>query len=347
MAKLIVQDGKLCTLDGRLVTDTDGAPCVCGDEGPCDNGCGLRCNGPGCFLGASTNFPDCIDVELIDVANVGSCPHGAHEDTLDIVTGIAGVHRLQSLGGAFPDRYFAEIDALVVRTHHIVSGGSPFTTVNRGLTIEVTLRMCISSGGQECLYVGTIGTSGLGATVYQFTGSPVLPVQNILRNNSGEQLGCAGSSDDETEIRADWAQVTVPTNCDPITRLHFAQSCDGADQIVVDLATYPDDDVFLPKLDGVLYQITSQQTELPETPGYEWVVEQCPESPRAQADHNPPPPRGISLFEWGRLIKEAIRVLRLTRFAPEDCTSCKKREILMDHFGRSVGRALARIVRRW
>jgi hypothetical protein len=99
MAKLIVKDRRLCIVNGRLVSDGDGAPCVCGD-------------GPGPNQPFVCDYPECVRVNLSGISVID------FEQCFKMYRG-AGPLECRFPGGV---QYFELIDHLVIDRPLVFTG---------------------------------------------------------------------------------------------------------------------------------------------------------------------------------------------------------------------------------
>lgn len=253
-------------------------PCGCEDGGPCDNGCGIFCDGPDCFFGADAGaLPSCVQIDLGEFDAVDFCTLSFDRKEIYHIVSVGGIHKLDRVS---PSRnvYTSEAPCLVVIETEDIFGGSSFQTIT-SFRITVEMLVCRStSSSTACLFVSSVSTSGLPGN-FQYTNRP-REVGATLGNTSGIGLGC-NSNDGEDPIKGTPSIVTVPDNCENLLQTYRAVSCDGTSQIIVDLATYPTGNatVYRAKLNDILYEVTGSWVPFEVTEGYSWVDEECDDDP--------------------------------------------------------------------
>lgn len=58
------------------------------------------------------------------------------------------------------------------------------------------------------------------------------------------------------------------------------------------------------------------------------------------ATEPPPDDLGLSIMQWGSILKRAIRLLGLNNLVPANCAGCARREMILNEFGEKIGRAI-------
>ncbi len=264
MAKLIVKNGRLCIVGSRLVTDADGAPCVCGGGGP-----------PDCANGIPTL---CVQVDFAGIVPVtgsylGLPPIGLIDGEVETVAGVNRTFQYVDTGFGF-----AEGSALIVVRGEYQFG--PFAPETRFTANTVRVEVGLGCCGDIIRITRVSMTlsdpnSQLGiATVFDWQVPNIPPCEwpasGATVENQSEQGISVGQGGTAT--------VTLTTACVPIPDTYaLADPCEGGESISVDLETNTN---ALPGVEyqGARYRLTSESTVAPPLP-VTFIPEVCPVDP--------------------------------------------------------------------
>ena len=267
MAKLIVKDRRLCIVNGRLVSDGDGAPCVCDGIPVCDD----LTNLPGvCFR---------LSFEGIGInpdPYFGNPPGG----TTYLTDTVVGANRAVALHSLSPVGLFREEPGLVLISW---TGADPFEPNPFLFNNALTFFMAVECLGDDIIIrqvdVGT-DTVGSGASIFSWQGSERLANGMLLANQ------IAGQDDPLGEMRfGQGGTVTINAARAPIgtciagaPQSHLAFKCsDPSVRIPVDIATRPSG-LFGVRYQGENYRLSGQTSDLPPVP-VDWTSQACPPPP--------------------------------------------------------------------
>lgn len=264
MAKLIVKDRRLCIVNGRLVSDGDGAPCVCGGGGP-----------PDCANGIPTL---CVRVDFSGISPMpGFSPALPFDNLIDgTVETVAGVNRtFQYVDEGFG---FATGTGLIV----LVGEYQTPPTIRRFTLTDIRVEVGLSCCGDVIRIISVSMTAGLGGAVVFRWDAPIAddpcewPVSGTAVANQTTPAG--GSSGVYGVGQGGTATVTLTRACVPIPDTYaLADPCEGGASISVDLAGNVNG---LPGVEyqGARYRLTSEQTVAPPLP-VTFIPEVCPVDP--------------------------------------------------------------------
>ena len=269
MAKLIVKNRRLCVVDRRLVTDGNGAPCLCGGGGlvECQNLTQL----PGvCF---TLEFSG-IEPNPVPYTVTSGIPPQSTTYTTQTLVGVnrtVRVHSFQANINAFPE----EPGVLVLSWTGANPGlPNPFSAADE---FEFSIFYeCI--GEQVFIRVVNIGiASGFPPSVFEWLGNEPLTNGMVLPNQIAGQDATFMRHGQGGSVRIT-AEVLSQSECQPGTLpSYLAILCGGSERIPVDISDRPPG-AFGIIYNGQNYQLTSLQSALPPVPVV-WTQEVCPPPP--------------------------------------------------------------------
>lgn len=268
MPKLIVKAGKVCTLGGKLVTDAEGAPCVCGGGGPtydCDN------------------LPPCLNVRIDGIQVIPTCEGfkwlGCQDEIyVSEANGYTGrdfiVHQIDDL-----PIYYAEIPARLLMVDPCDS--AIFNLETDTILVSVSLgcqddRIVVSNFGARW-FRQTSGDFGISFWVFESTnrGTPY-ELGEVSLNDSGPVCGFIWKP-----FGGGSGSVTIPDQCHD---WRWADACEGATQpqsVAYDALTIiPGSSTLVNPDNDARYTLTERFAEDPgPTPEYIYSTDDCGGNP--------------------------------------------------------------------
>lgn len=271
MAKLIVKNGRLQTLGGRLITNAGGAPCCCG-PGTGGNVCEIV--GPGQVI--------CLELSFSGI-NKNPWKKSDGCDPFSCAVGyfgpggiLAGRQEIQNLSGVN-----------ITTSPGFTSGNMHTKIVGASNNCEYTsqefhFEEIISGERSYCLFgdlhLGNVSQNVGPGQTFNWDGDVIIPpggsvtVQNQLECGPISGLGHMSDGGGSCVVTA---RVVNAGDCDANNDTYtIARQCSGVQEISVDLSTN-NTDGYAVRYQGELYFLTSRQTTDDPVSGVEWVSESC------------------------------------------------------------------------
>lgn len=268
MAKVITKNGKVCTVGGRIITDADGAPCVCGDVPPDDT------------WGCDEPPPTCLIVTLAGFQSSGcedfasGCGLPTENEDMVSADGINGQYILRAdefgffqhdpifvlvkMRGSFTGDEFVAYSEMFINTGANCLGGIDDEFQAVGAEIDIAGQLC---GTNERIFLSE---------------SNRYPLSDIQANIIVTDCQSPATSH---AISGGTVTVSALRDCPgSLPQTYIATKCgDGSVRITVDIEARPTGMFYL-DYQGDRYEITTEQSVDPAVDAA-WTDQECSDDP--------------------------------------------------------------------